>query len=63
MYLNKSNPSHNRFAQETLLLLLDYGLENGSEAAGALEDNLLMFINSMALDVDVDVEVGQYRTF
>ena len=62
MYLTKSNPSHNFFARETLLLLLDYGLENGSTAAETLEENLVMLINTMAVDPNIDVEVGLFRT-
>ena len=57
MYFTKSKPGHNSLARETLLLMLDYGLENGSEAAEALEDNLVMLVNTMTISQSEEIEV------
>ena len=62
MFLNRGNRRFGRQDKETLLMILDYGLQEGSDAALVLKENLLNMVNTHSVDKDNDVEVGLFRT-
>ena len=42
-------------------MLLDYGINRGSDAAEVLEENLLAYTNALAVDKECELEVCAYK--